>query len=139
MTYRELMRYLERRLGYHQVPLNPAASGMKDLFESSPVHPELMTELARAIYTANRCRRLDDRVERLATLEALGPIRLKRLRAVSTDVDTHGLLEALCEVLSDAFGEETEPTPPRPALAPPCAEIIPLEPYRRRRRLKYRA
>lgn len=138
MTYRELMRYLERRLGYHQVPLNPAASGMKDLFESSPVHPELMTELARAIYTANRCRRLDDGVERLATLEALGPIRLKRLRAASTDVDTHGLLEALCEALSEAFGEEPEPAP-RPTPAPPSAEIIPLEPYRRRRRLKYGA
>ncbi len=132
------MRYLERRLGYHQVPLNPAAAGIKDLFESSPVHPELMTELARAILAQNRCRRLDDPVERLATLDALGPVRLKRLRAAGTDVDTYGLLEALCEALNEAFEKEAEPAP-RATVALSTAEVIPLEPYRRRRRLKFEA
>jgi hypothetical protein len=148
MTFRELMRYLERRLGYHQVPLNPSATGLRDLIESSPVHPALLEEVVRAIHRGNRCRGLDDPVERLATLEAFGPVRLKWLRAAGTDVDTHRLLETLCEVLDEAFDRETHPTslPPgadrrarAPTSPPPraAAQIVALDAYRRRRSLKF--
>ncbi len=137
MTFRQLMQYLERRLGYHQLPLNPAATGLRDLIESSPVHPELVSQLVHAIYRENRCRGLDDPVGRLATLEALGPIRLKWLRAAGTDIDTHHLLETLCEVLDEAFDDEKETALPSAAVGGrprAAAEVIALDPHRRRRR-----
>lgn len=134
MTFKELLEYLEERLGYHQMPLNPAATGIKDVFECSPVHPDLMVSVVRAIYAENGCRSLHDKVERLVTLDALGPIRLARLRAASTDVDEHSLIEELCVILNEAFTEDAEP--PQRAPAPAAAEIIPLAPYLRQRRFK---
>lgn len=134
MTFKELLEYLEERLGYHQMPLNPAATGIKDVFECSPVHPDLMVSVVHAIYAENGCRSLHDKVERLVTLDALGPIRLARLRAASTDVDEHSLIEELCVILNEAFTEDAEP--PQRAPAPAAAEIIPLAPYLRQRRFK---
>lgn len=134
MTFKELLEYLEERLGYHQMPLNRAATSIKDIFECSPVHPELMTSVVRAIYAENGCRSLNDTVERLVTLDALGPIRLARLRAASTDVDEHNLIEELCVILNEAFTEDAEPGRRTPV--PAAAEVIPLAPYLRRRRFK---
>ena len=134
MNFQGLMLKLEERLGYHQVPLNPRATSLKDLFEGGPLHHELMTRLVRAIYGENACRRLTDPVEREKTLAALGPLRLEFLRAASTDVDLHRLIEELCVVLAEAFGE----TRPIPTKAPrgAAAQVIPLDRFRPRRGLK---
>lgn len=104
MTFHELLDFLAKRIGQHQIPLNPTATELRGLIESGAVHYELMTQVATAIYTGNRCRRLNDPVTLDATFEALEPIRLAVLRAPSTDVDVHGLIEAICAEVAQAYG-----------------------------------
>jgi hypothetical protein len=133
MNFRELLAHLEERLGNHQLPLNPRATSLRDLFDGIGLHHPLMQKVVRAIYEQNRCRRLDDPVDRMITLNTLGPIRLEMLRAHSTDIDLYRLLEDLCVAVTDAFAVDK----PLPATTPtkPGAQVIPLETFRRRRRL----
>ena len=49
MNFKELLSHLEERLGYHQFPVNPAATNIKDVFEGSPLHHDIMTRLVRAL------------------------------------------------------------------------------------------
>lgn len=104
MTFRELIDTLAKRIGSHQIPLNPKASELRGLIDSGAVHYELITQIATAIYTGNRCRHLKDAVAQDATFEALEPIRLAVLRAPGTDVDVHGLMEIICHEVAHAFG-----------------------------------
>ena len=104
MSFRELIEWLSKRIGHHQIPLNPVATELRGLIDSGAVHYELITQIATAIYTGNRCRHLKDAVTQDATFEALEPIRLAVLRAPGTDVDTHGLMETICAEVAHAFG-----------------------------------
>lgn len=131
MTFLELFKALELELGYHQVPLNHAATSLKDLFDSSPLHHDWMKRLAQAIHTGNRCRHLSDPVERERTFEAVAPLRVEVLRSERTDVDLFHVVEELCVVLDRIFG----PVPAARA-APKRhepAQVIDLAPFRRRR------
>ncbi|WP_096460374.1 hypothetical protein [Sulfurifustis variabilis] len=134
MTFIELLRKLEARLGYHQFPLNPAAKSLKDLFECSPLHHELVMRLAQSMFVANGCRRLTDPVARDATLEAVAPIRLQVLQSDRTDIDLYRLIEELCAALAAVFGDSAPPRTPAPAR--PTAQIISFAPFRANRRIK---
>ena len=136
MNFKELLEQLEERMGYHQFPVNPAATNIKDVFEGSPLHHDIITRLVRAIYVSNACRRLIDSVNLDKTLLALTPIRQEVLRAARTDVDLYRLLDELGAALSKIF---TDSTPVLKAVAPVTrrtAEIIPLSAYRHLRKLK---
>ena len=136
MNFKELLAQLEERLGYHQFPVNPAATNIKDVFEGSPLHHDMMTRLTRAIYVSNACRRLTDPVNLDKTLLALTPIRQEVLRAARTDVDLYRVLDELGTALNKIF---VEGTPVIKVVAPVIrrtAEIIPLSAYRHLRRLK---
>lgn len=132
MTFLELLRKLEAQLGYHQVPLNPGAKTLKDLFESSPLHHEFTKRLAQSIYSGNRCRRLNDPVERETTFDAVAPLRVEVLRSERTDVDLYRLIEELCVALDRIFGP-LDPSPTARPESPAPAQIIELAPFRRRR------
>ena len=136
MNFKELLAQLEEHLGYHQFPVNPAATNIKNVFEGSPLHHDLMTGLARAIYVANACRRLTDPVTLDKTLQALAPIRQESLRSAGTDVDLYRLLDDLGVALNEIFAEHKATVKPSALEGRRTAEIIPLEPYRRQRRLK---
>jgi hypothetical protein len=129
MTFRELLEQLARRIGSHQLPLNPKAAELRGLIDSGAVHYELVTQIATAIYTGNKCRHLKDAVTQDATFEALEPIRLAVLRAPGTDVDAHSLTENICHEVAHAFGVVTTDDD---ATTPTGAEII-----RFRRRLRF--
>jgi hypothetical protein len=135
MNFKELLAQLEERLGYHQFPVNPAATNIKNIFEGSPLHHDMMTGLARAIYVANACRCLTDPVSLDKTLSALTPIRLEALRSAKTDVDLYRLLDELGAVLNEIFVDTKAPIK---SIAPiqRTAEIILLSAYRRQRFLK---
>ncbi len=136
MNFRELIELLEHRVGAHQIPINPRATGLKDLFDGIPLHNELVRKLARTIFEANGCRRLTDTVTREITLNAIGPVRAEALRAASADVDIYRLLDELCVTTAQAFVDDgAEPEERAPAL-PTGAEIIPLDSYRRKPRIK---
>lgn len=140
MNFTELMQQLEQHLGYHQIPLNPAARGIKDIFEGSPLHHDLVTRLAKAIYTENRCRRLGDPVTREATFNALSPIRLETLRSASTDIDLFHFVENFGDAIEKIFfsnaARHHEIGGPAAVSEKPQAEIISIKPFLRARRLK---
>ncbi|MCR4302406.1 MAG: hypothetical protein NUV51_12415 [Sulfuricaulis sp.] len=136
MNFKELLEQLEERMGYHQFPVNPAATNIKDVFEGSPLHHDIMTRLVRAIFVSNACRRLTDPVNLDRTLLALTPIRQEVLRAAHTDVDLYRVLDELGAALGKIFSESK---PVIKVVAPAIrrtAEIIPLSAYRHLRRLK---
>jgi hypothetical protein len=132
MTFLELLKQIEEQLGYHQLPLRPAARTFKDLFESIPLHHDFMKRLVQSIYSSNRCQRLSDPVERDPTFEAIAPLRLEALRSARTDVDLFRLIDELCVCLDGIFGpvvREAVETP-KPETQ---AQIIQLAPFRRRK------
>ena len=136
MNFKELLAQLEEHLGYHQFPVNPAATTIKNIFEGSPLHHDMMTGLARAIYVANACRRLTDPVNLDKTLHALAPIRQEALRAAAADVDVYRLLDELGVALNEIFAENSTFHRSSDEGTRRSAEIIPLAAYRRQRRLK---
>lgn len=133
MTFRELLEHLARRIGHHQIPLNPAATELRGLIDSGAVHYELVTQVATALYTGNRCRRLTDAVQCDASFEALEPIRLAVLRSPKTDVDAWRLMDSLCSEIALAF----QPAAGRnsPAAVPAGTPDRNLYTFRRRLRL----
>jgi hypothetical protein len=127
MTYIELLRMLEQRLGYQHLPLNPHAPSMKNLFESTPVHHELMQRTVQALYRANACHALTDSVNRDACFEAIGAVRQETLKIANTDVDAYRLLDDMCHALAAIFQPTPEPVTTEKEKRP--AEILP---FRRR-------
>lgn len=137
MNFRQLLQKLETRVGYHQIPLNPSARGLKDLLEGCALHHELIVRLAQAIFAENGCRQLSDPVYRQATFSAFAPIRLQALNAKNSDVDLYRLMDELSTAIERAFRvTDDAPADLPPPPAPRSAEIIPLAPFRRTRRLK---
>jgi hypothetical protein len=138
MNFKELVEHLESCIGYHQIPINPTATGTKDLFESCPLHHELMTDLMRAIYEENGCCKLTDPVSRKHTHDAVAPIRLQVLRSAKTDIDKFDLIESFCTAIEQAFAVDdhqphiTDMRQPTQESAK-TAQVIPLEKFRYRR------
>lgn len=112
MTYLELLRLLEERLGRLHVPLRANASTVHELFDGCALHHELMTALVRAVYTGNRCHHVKDRVTPDKTLQAIGPIRTAILNADDTDIDTYRFVEAFFAEVQKGFGQH-QPKPHR--------------------------
>ncbi len=133
MNFLELLQALEHRLGYQHLPLNPQASTLKQVFECSPVHHDLMRELVNALYAANACQQFTDPVNRDACFEAIGPVRQAALKTRTTDVDAYHLMENLCQGLDEIFTTERGVTKNTDAEKKPGAEIIQLDRARRRR------
>ena len=131
MTFLELLQQLEGQLGYHQLPLNSAATTLKDLFESSPLHHDFAKRLAQSIYTGNRCLSLTDNVERAATFDAVAPLRLEALRHHRTDVDLVRTIEELCVAINTIFGTGDEARKQMPPNEP--GQVIDITSFRRRR------
>jgi hypothetical protein len=131
MNFLELLRQLEAHLGYHQLPLNPAATSIKDIFESSPVHHDFVKRLVQSMYAGNRCLSLTDGVERAATFDAVAPLRVEALRHNRTDVDLARTIEELCVALNTIF-DSGETTPRQPPPNEP-GQVIDIAPFRRRR------
>ncbi|MDH3563210.1 MAG: hypothetical protein OEN49_07420, partial [Gammaproteobacteria bacterium] len=109
---------------------------IKDVFDGSPLHHDIMTRLARAIYVSNACRRLTDPVSLEKTLLALAPIRQEVLRAARTDVDLYRVLDELGAAFNKIFADNLVSRKPVAPVMRRTAEIILLSSYRRQRSLK---
>lgn len=106
MSFLQLMRHLEHGLGHHQVPLNPCARTLGDLFVSCGVHDEFIKSVTQTIYKQNRCQNLLAAVDAERTLGALVPLRLKVLQSERTDVDLFHFTESLCAAIDGYFRRE---------------------------------
>lgn len=133
MNFYQLLQQIEDRLGYHQLPLNPGATGIRDIFDGTPLHHDWMVQLVRAIYAENGCRRLTDPVQRMQSFKALAVLRQQALRASATDIELRTLVEEIGEMLNEIFAEvASKATPAASADAPASADIISFESARRR-------
>lgn len=134
MTFRELLETLERKFGNHQFPLNRTARGLRDMFETIPLHPDLVMRLAREVFARNGCRSLDDAVARPETLEVLAGLRAEALHARSTDIDTRRFVDELCAAAERVFAPSAAPA--TVAAAPKTgADVIDMRNFRRRQGL----
>jgi hypothetical protein len=133
MNFYQLLQQLEDRLGYHQLPLSPGATGIRDIFDGTPLHHDWMVQLVRAIYAENGCRNLTDPVQRPQTFKALAVLRQQALRASATDIELRTLVEEIGEILNEIFTElAVKAAPVAPTDAPASADIISFESARRR-------
>lgn len=103
MTFKQLIEYLENRLGYHQMPVDPHAQGLHDLFESCPLHDRLTKQLARGIFKRNKCQRLSDLVYQGKTESVLQEIRNSVHREEHTDIDRFNFIEDYCQAVHEFF------------------------------------
>lgn len=135
MTFVELVQYLARRLGHHQVPVNTGARALKDLIESSAVHYEILKRVLTAVYARNKCRRLTDPVRLNEAFDALAPVRTEILESARTDVDQYHFMENLCMAIGEALGVPSGNAMPSTMLrgTRPKAAVIPLDRFRARR------
>lgn len=110
MNFKEFLIALEHNLGYHHIPVNQQAMELSELFESSPVHGDLVSRLLRAIYSENRCQKFDDLVTLEKCNNAIAPIRLELVKAEHTDVGSIAFIDAFCFAVSDALtkGDQDE-------------------------------
>ena len=137
MTFVELLQRLEAQLGYHQIPLNPAATDLRNVFESGPLHHDLLIRVVREIFRSNRCRHLHDAVTRDGTFNALSPIRQSLLGKASTDVDAYHVMDDLCRAVAHAFAEAEGHGITRRLHRPSGqAQVIDLMPFLRARRIR---
>jgi len=134
MNFYQLLQQLEDRLGYHQLPLNPGATGIRDIFDGTPLHHDWMVQLVRAIYAENSCRGLTDPAQRTETFKALAALRRQALRATTTDVELRTLVEETGEAVNEIFADSAVDSPQAASGAATGAEIIPFRTRRRRLR-----
>lgn len=133
MNFYQLLQQLEDRLGYHQLPLSPGATGIRDIFDGTPLHHDWMVQLVRAMYAENGCRNLTDPVQRAQTFKALAVLRQQALRASATDIELRTLVEEIGEMLNEIFTEVSiKTTPAASPEIPASADIISFESARRR-------
>lgn len=133
MNFYQLLQQIEDRLGYHQLPLNPGATGIRDIFDGTPLHHDWMVQLVRAIYTENGCRGLTDPVQRAQTFKALAVLRQQALRAATTDIELRTMVEEIGEMMNEIFVDAAvKAAPTVPTGTPTSADIIPFKSARRR-------
>ena len=133
MNFYQLLQQLEDRLGYHQLPLNPGATGIRDIFDGTPLHHDWMVQLVRTIYAENGCRSPTDPVQRRQTFKALAVLRQQALRAAATDIELRTLVEEIGEMINEIFVETVAKAAPTvPTGTPTSANIIPFKSARRR-------
>lgn len=135
MNFKDFLLYLENRLGYHQIPLNPAARDAKDIFESCPLHDDLTKQLVRSIYKRNRCQRLTDPVDRTTTESVLKEIRVAVVQEAGTDIDRYDFINDFCRAAHEFFVTDLAPSDSdsrsNPEKQP--AQVVDLRAYRQRR------
>ena len=134
MTFRHFLEYLEHRLGYHQIPLNPYAETPQDIFESCPLHDELTKQLVRTIYKRNKCQRLIDPIEREPTETVLKEIRTGLLKEEAMDVDRYHFIEEFCAAVNEFFSNGTQTVKQVVnSTETKSAQVVDLQGFRRRR------
>lgn len=135
MTFRNFLEYLENRLGYHQIPLNPYAETPQDIFESCPLHDELTKQLVRTIFKRNKCQRLIDPIERDPTENVLREIRSGLLKEAAMDVDRYHFIEDFCAAVDEFFSSDRQAAIKHVANSADTtsAQVVDMHRFRRRR------
>lgn len=105
MTFRRLIRYLEKHIGNHQIPTRRNAHEIREFLRPDGVHHDLVKDVVRRIYKTNNCGHLDAVVRRPATLGPLAEIRLEIMHSPRTDIDQYRFIEELYARATKFFDE----------------------------------
>ncbi len=128
MTYRELVIWLENRLGTCHLMVNRSAKEPADLLQATGLHDRLVRELLQAVYKANRCYHIRALVSAECTLAALQPVREKVLDQPAPDLSTVRFLDTIDTAVREAFAVPT-PSPAQPTGG--ASQVIALPRWRR--------
>ncbi len=95
LTFRTLMVELAHRIGDHHLPVYAGAADIHAFLGADAVHHELIAQVVRQVYKANRCGHLDAAVTSRPTFAVLGRIRGRLSQCVQSDIDQVNLLDML--------------------------------------------
>jgi|GEM_PF-4834837 len=89
------MLELAECIGRHHLPLVEDAHEIGDFLGEDAIHHELVKNVVRSVYKANRCGYLNAEVSANRTFDAIGAVRGELLRTSTADLDAIQLLEQL--------------------------------------------
>lgn len=95
MKFRHLMLELADCIGRHHLPIMEDAHEIGEFLGDDAIHHEIVKDLVRSVYKANRCGHLNAEVTANRTFDAIGGVRGKLLRSATADLDAIQLLEQL--------------------------------------------
>jgi hypothetical protein len=113
--FRNYFEQLEAHLGAVLVPIQPRATGPRQIVTSEALHADLARKAAVEVYRENHCRGMESPVRLFPTLDALGRLRFKAEESNTTDQASIEFLESLGEatllILGAQATSDSEPDP----------------------------
>ena len=113
--FRNYFEQLEAHLGSLLIPIQPRATGPRQIVTAEALHPDLARKAAVEIYRENQCRGMASPVHLFPTLDALGRLRLKAEDSITTDQASVEFLESVGKVTLSILGNQStsdsEPDP----------------------------
>ena len=113
--FRNYFEQLEEHLGALLVPIQPRATGPRQIVTAEALHADLARRAAIEVYRENQCRGMESPVRLFPTLDALGRLRFKAGNSNTADQASVEFLELLGETTLSIFGtqstSDSEPDP----------------------------
>ena len=113
--FRNYFEQLEEHLGALLVPIQPRATGPRQIVTAEALHADLARRAAVEVYRENQCRGMESPVRLFPTLDALGRLRFKAEDSNTTDQASVEFLESLGEATLSILGaqstSDSEPDP----------------------------
>ena len=113
--FRNYFEQLEEHLGALLVPIQPRATGPRQIVTAEALHADLARRAAVEVYRENQCRGMESPVLLFPTLDALGRLHFKAENSKTTDLASVGFLESLGEatlsILGTQLTSDSEPDP----------------------------
>ena len=113
--FRNYFEQLEVHLGALLIPIQPRATGPRQIVTAEALHADLARKAAVEIYRENQCRGMESPVRLFPTLDALGRLRFKAEDSNNTERASVEFLESLGEATLSILGTQStigsEPNP----------------------------
>ena len=113
--FRNYFEQLEEHLGALLVPIQPRATGPRQIVTAEALHADLTRRAAVEVYRENQCRGMESPVRLFPTLDALGRLRFKAEDSNTADQASVEFLESLGKATLSILGaqstSDSEPNP----------------------------
>ena len=113
--FRNYFEQLEEHLGGLLVPIEPRATGPRQIVTAEALYTDLARRAALEVYRENQCRGMESPVRLFPTLDALGRLRLKAEDSNTADQASVEFLESLGKATLSILGiQSTSDSEPHP-------------------------
>ena len=113
--FRNYFEQLEEHLGALLVPIQPRATGPRQIVTAEALHADLARRAAVEVYRENQCRGMESPVRLFPTLDALGRLRFKAEDSNTADQASVEFLDSLGKATLSILGaqstSDSEPNP----------------------------